>query len=77
MLFSQQFGDTSQHIFRNLRITHYLYTLNLLNPKSYFIKIPKAMDAQINHRSTEEEIQVYRNDFFSGIVMLTRKLFMF
>jgi hypothetical protein len=35
------------------------------------------MDAQINHRPIEEEIQVYRNDFLSGIVMLTRKLFMF
>ncbi len=35
------------------------------------------MDAQINHRPIEEEIQVYRNDFFSGIVLLTRKLFMF
>jgi hypothetical protein len=35
------------------------------------------MDAQINHRPIEEEIQVYRNEFFIGIVMLTRKLFMF
>jgi hypothetical protein len=35
------------------------------------------MDAQINHRPIEEEIQVYRNEFFSGIIMLTRKLFMF
>jgi hypothetical protein len=35
------------------------------------------MDAQINHRPIEEEIQVYRNDFFSGIILLTRKLFMF
>lgn len=35
------------------------------------------MDAQINHGPIEEEIQVYRNDFFSGIILLTRKLFMF
>jgi hypothetical protein len=35
------------------------------------------MDAQINHRPAEEEIQVYRNEFFSGIIMLTKKLFMF
>jgi len=35
------------------------------------------MDAQINHRPIEEEIQVYRNEFFSGIIMLTKKLFMF
>ncbi len=32
------------------------------------------MEAQMNQ--TQEEIQVYKNDFFSGIVMLTRKLFM-
>jgi len=25
---------------------------------------------------TKKEIQVYKNDFFSGIIMLTRKLFM-
>ncbi len=30
----------------------------------------------MNQVPTREEIQVYRNDFFSGIVMLTRKLFM-
>lgn len=34
------------------------------------------MEAQMNHTSAKEEIQVYKNDFFSGIVMLTRKLFM-
>ncbi len=34
------------------------------------------MEAQINHTSTEKEIQVYKNDFLSGIVMLARKLFM-
>jgi hypothetical protein len=34
------------------------------------------MEAQINNLPTEEEVQVYRNDFYSGIVMLTKKLFM-
>ena len=34
------------------------------------------MEAQINHAPIEEEIQVYKNDFFSGIVLLARKLFM-
>ena len=34
------------------------------------------MDAQMNHAPTQEEIQVYRNDFFSGILMLAKKLFM-
>ncbi|PKA98365.1 hypothetical protein B0O79_2051 [Flavobacteriaceae bacterium MAR_2009_75] len=32
------------------------------------------MEAQMNQ--TQEDIQVYRNEFFSGIVMLTKKLFM-
>jgi len=34
------------------------------------------MEAQINHRPAEEEIQVYRNDFYSGLIMLAKKLFM-
>ena len=34
------------------------------------------MEAQMDHVPAEEEIQVYKNDFFSGIVMLTKKLFM-
>ncbi len=34
------------------------------------------MDAQINHNPIEEEILVYKNDFFNGIVLLTKKLFM-
>lgn len=34
------------------------------------------MEAQMNQAPTPEEIQVYKNDFFSGIVQLTRKLFM-
>ncbi len=33
------------------------------------------MEAQMN-APTQKEIQVYKNDFFSGIIMLTRKLFM-
>ncbi len=33
------------------------------------------MEAQMNV-PTQKEIQVYKNDFFSGIIMLTRKLFM-
>lgn len=32
------------------------------------------MEAQMNQ--TQEDIQVYRNEFLSGIVMLTKKLFM-
>ncbi len=34
------------------------------------------MDAQMTQTPTEDEVQVYRNDFFSGIVMLPKKLFM-
>jgi hypothetical protein len=34
------------------------------------------MEAQMNHAPAQEEIQVYKNDFFSGVVMLARKLFM-
>jgi len=34
------------------------------------------MEAQINHTSTPEEIQVYRNNFLSGIIGLAKKLFM-
>lgn len=30
----------------------------------------------MNHVLAQKEIQVYKNDFFSGIVMLTKKLFM-
>jgi len=33
------------------------------------------MEAQMN-RTEKNEIQVYRNDFYSGIIMLARKLFM-
>lgn len=34
------------------------------------------MDTQMNQVSEQEEIQVYRNDFVSGILLLTKKLFM-
>ena len=34
------------------------------------------MEARMNHAPAQKEIQVYKSDFFSGIVMLTRKLFM-
>ena len=34
------------------------------------------MEAQMNQAPTSQEIQVYKNDFFSGIVLLARKLFM-
>ncbi len=34
------------------------------------------MEAQMNQAPAQEEIQVYKNDFFSGVVMLARKLFM-
>ncbi len=29
-----------------------------------------------NRTSVDQEIQVYRNDFYSGVVRLVRKLFM-
>ncbi len=34
------------------------------------------MDTQMNQTSETEEIQVYRNEFVSGILLLTKKLFM-
>ena len=34
------------------------------------------MEAQINHSPVEEEVQVYKNDFYSGLIMLAKKLFM-
>ncbi len=34
------------------------------------------MEAQLNRVSTRKRIQVYQNEFFSGILLLTRKLFM-
>ena len=34
------------------------------------------MESQKNHTPVEKEIQVYKNDFFSGVVLLAKKLFM-
>ncbi len=34
------------------------------------------MISEFNRKSVEEEIQIYRNDFYSGIMRLVRKLFM-
>ena len=34
------------------------------------------MEAQFNNLPADEEVQVYRNDFFSGMVLLVKKLFM-
>lgn len=34
------------------------------------------MEAQFNNLPREEEVQVYRNDFFSGMMLLVKKLFM-
>lgn len=34
------------------------------------------MNSQINHIASEEKVQVYRNDFISGFLRLTKKLFM-
>ncbi len=34
------------------------------------------MDSQIEQMPQQEKVQVYRNDFISGIILLTKKLFM-
>jgi hypothetical protein len=34
------------------------------------------MNSQFNYNAAEEKVQVYRNDFFSGFLRLTKKLFM-
>lgn len=34
------------------------------------------MEPQINHNVNDKEIQVYHNDFYSGFLRLTKKLFM-
>jgi len=34
------------------------------------------MEAQIDHAQVEEEVQIYRNEFLSGIIQLAKKLFM-
>jgi hypothetical protein len=33
------------------------------------------MEAQMN-RPTSDEVQVYKNDFFSGMILLMKRLFM-
>lgn len=35
------------------------------------------MNSQTNNITPEHKVQVYRNDFFSGFLRLTKKLFMF
>lgn len=35
------------------------------------------MDKQAPKTSSEERVQVYRNDFYHGILQLAKKLFMF
>lgn len=34
------------------------------------------MESKLNATNVEEEIQVYRNNFYSGVVLLVKKLFM-
>lgn len=34
------------------------------------------MESQINQMPQQEEIQIYRNDFVSGVILLAKKLFM-
>ncbi len=34
------------------------------------------METQIDNRPFEQEVQVYQNEYFSGILMLAKKLFM-
>ncbi len=34
------------------------------------------MEAQINQTNAQEEIQVYKNNFLSGFIVLVKKLFM-
>ncbi len=34
------------------------------------------MTSEFNHMPVEEEIKVYRNDFYAGFALLVRKLFM-
>jgi hypothetical protein len=35
------------------------------------------MATKLTHTSLQEEIQVYHNDFFTGLARLVKKLFMF
>ncbi len=34
------------------------------------------MASRFNHRAMDENVQVYRNDFFTGFMLLIKKLFM-
>ena len=34
------------------------------------------MESQISNLPAEKEVQVYRNDFYSGMILLLRKIFM-
>jgi len=34
------------------------------------------MESQIEQMPQQEKVQVYRSDFISGIILLTKKLFM-
>jgi hypothetical protein len=34
------------------------------------------MAAKLNHTTMDESVQVYRNDFFTGFMLLIKKLFM-
>lgn len=36
----------------------------------------EVMFSRINRSPVDQEIQVYRNDFYSGVMRLVRKLFM-
>jgi len=35
-----------------------------------------TMAAKLNHTTMDENVQVYRNDFFTGFMLLIKKLFM-
>lgn len=48
-----------------------LSPINNPTPKSYF-----AMETHTTQAPDPEEIQVYRSDFISGVILLTKKLFM-
>lgn len=34
------------------------------------------MEAQMNQAPAREEVQVYKNDYFSGMILLMKRLFM-
>ncbi len=34
------------------------------------------MASELNHTAMDENVQIYRNDFFAGFVILIKKLFM-